>query len=54
MPSATHIEAIRPPSDFPPASTGTPPAIARTPVNASFHAARSDGSGSGERLPELM
>src|SRR5687767_14662940 len=50
MPSATHIEAMRPPRDFPPASTA-PPALRTAASNAASHVSRRTRAGSGERLP---
>src|ERR687891_669101 len=49
-PSATIIDAIRPPIDLPPAQTGSPSSTPR--ANAAVQAARRSGSRSGLRFPD--
>src|SRR5437867_3912402 len=49
MPSATAMEAIRPPSDLPPARTARPSDPDRPASNASSHVRTRTRSGSGDR-----
>ena len=54
MPSATAMDAMRPPKDLPAAKTGRPPLRCRAASMAAFQVAMAAGGRSGNFLPASM